>query len=112
MRLSQSKTFGSHGNPIGARIDLREEKTSLRRGVVAVRVAPVLTSLAFTVALGTTNPVASLMLPVSALLVPLCAGKVFALIAINIKRIARSIVVRIRINNELLRWGKKSQGVR
>ncbi|SPE28574.1 hypothetical protein SBA5_670025 [Candidatus Sulfotelmatomonas gaucii] len=27
MRLSPSKTFGLHGNPVGPGIDLREEKT-------------------------------------------------------------------------------------
>ena len=66
----------------------------------AVRVAPVLTSVAFTVALGTTAPVASLMVPVSALLVPLCARKLFRLTTVNTRKNARDIAVRIRIDND------------
>jgi hypothetical protein len=65
-------------------------------------------SVAFTVALGTTAPVASLMLPVSALLVPLCARKLSKLTTVNASKTAMTIAVRIRIENELLRLGRIS----
>jgi hypothetical protein len=65
----------------------------------AFRVAPVLTSVAFTAALGTTAPVASIMLPVRALLVPLCPAERMGLIAVNTERRMRLRAVRILIRN-------------
>ena len=59
-------------NPVGSRIDLREEETSLAL-LFTTRTAPVFTSVAFTSAPAIAAPLGSARVPESALLVPLCA---------------------------------------
>jgi hypothetical protein len=61
----------------------------------------VFTSVAFTMTLAMTDPVASLMMPVIALLVPLCAHKVSVLTAVNRSRIASFFAFRFRTDKDL-----------